>query len=270
LFLDEGGNPQSFQVNINNSYNATYGMILFGSTILGAVPGVNGSGTLASVTLQAISSGETLLQFDNDPTWNFLLDGTPPPRNPIPYTTADGAVQVTSATQDVAVTNVVIGKTIICQDYSGNITVTAANFGSITETFNVTLYANTTYVTSQNVTLSSGNSVNVAFTWNTTGFAYGNYTLSAYAWPVPGETNTANNNCTGGWVFVALVGDVTGPNGVPDGKVDIRDVHYVAMYYGTTPSSPNWNPNADINNDGKVDIRDVHIAATNYGESVTY
>jgi len=36
--------------------------------------------------------------------------------------------------------------------------------------------------------------------------------------------------------------------------------------YGTFPSSPNWNPNADINNDRKVDIRDVHIAAANYGK----
>lgn len=270
LFLDEGGNPQSFLVNITNSYNATYGMILFGSTILGAVPGVNGSGTLASVTLQAISSGDTPLQFDNDPTWNFLLDGTPPPRNPISYTTVDGAVQVATASQGIVVANVTSYKTIINQGYCGNITVTTENFGTSTETFNLTVYANTSFVASENVSLSSGNLTNVTFTWNTTGFEYGNYTLTAYATPVPGETDTANSNCTGGWVFVSLVGDVTGPNGVPDGKVDIRDVHYIAMYYGTTPSSPNWNANADINNDGKVDIRDVHIAAENYGKSVTY
>ena len=145
-------------------------------------------------------------------------------------------------------------------------TFSTADLGVYGETFNLTIFANTTIIASQNVTLSSGNSTTVTFIWNTAGFAYFNYTLSAYAWPVPGETNIANNDYTGGWVIVSIPGDVTGPNGVPDGKVDIRDVHYVAMYYGTTPSSPNWNPNADINGDGKVDIKDVHIAALNYGQ----
>ena len=29
--------------------------------------------------------------------------------------------------------------------------------------------------------------------WNTTNFSIGNYNISAYAWPVPGETNTTDN-----------------------------------------------------------------------------
>ena len=265
-FLEEGGSSQFFTFNITNSYNATYGCILLGSTLVGAVPGVSGSGTLANVTFQAIGSGNAILHFDNDPIWNFLLDATPPPRNPIPYTTVDGTVQVT-ATHDIGVTNITSNKTIIGQGFTGSITVTAENLGTNTETFNLTVFANANYVASQNVTLSSGNSANVTLTWDTTGFAKGNYTVSAYTWPVPGESNTANNNCTGGWVVVAMVGDVTGPSGLPDGKVDIRDVHYVASFYGITLSSPNWNPNADINNDGKVDIRDVHIAAANYGKT---
>ena len=167
---------------------------------------------------------------------------------------------------DVSVINVT-SKTVVCQSYGVNVTVTAVDPGSFAETFNVTVYANTTIIASQNVTLSAGNSTITNFVWNTTGFAKGNYVMGAYAWPVPGETNTANNNCTGGWVVVTMVGDVTGPSGVPDGQVDIRDVHYVAVCYGTNSTSPNWNPNADINNDGQVDIRDVHIAALNYGKT---
>jgi hypothetical protein len=256
-----------FESTINNAYNATYGWVLAGSALSGAAPGVNGSGTLATITFQAQAAGYTTLHFSSDPEVTLLLNSSNPPfGEPIPFTAIDGAVNVTG-THDVGVSNVISYKTVIGQGYAGNITVTTENLGTFTETFNLTLYVNAAYIASQNVTVSSGNSVNVTLTWDTTGFAYGNYTISAYAWPVPGETNTANNNCTGGWVVVALVGDVTGPNGVPDGKVDIRDVHYIAMYYGTTMSSPNWNPNADINNDGKIDIRDVHIAAANYGKT---
>jgi len=170
---------------------------------------------------------------------------------------------------DVAVTSVVEAppvKTIIGRGYDINVTVAVADTGNFPETFNLTFYANTTLIASQNITLSNGGLANVTFTWDTTGFAYGNYTISAYAWPVQGETDTANNNCTGGWVIVSLVGDLTGPNGWPDGKVDIRDIHFIASLYGTTLLSPNWNPNADLNGDGKVDIKDVHIAAANYGQ----
>ncbi len=51
--------------------------------------------------------------------------------------------------------------------------------------------------------LAAGNSATITFAWNTTGFAYGSYVLSAYALPVTDETNTANNNCTGGWVTIS-------------------------------------------------------------------
>ena len=78
----------------------------------------------------------------------------------------------------------------------------------------------------------------------------GNYTISAYAQPVPGENNTANNNCTGGWVTMSIVGDVNG-----DFKVNMKDIALVARAFGShcanydyqgEPVSSNWNPNADI------------------------
>jgi hypothetical protein len=167
---------------------------------------------------------------------------------------------------EIAVIKVASYKTVIGQGYGGNITVTTENLGTAAETFNVTVYANASYVTSQNVTIfSSGTSANVTFTWNTTSFAYGNYTISAYAWPVPGETNTTNNNCTGGWVIVSIIGDITGPNGWPDGTVNMRDIAMVARAFGSTPSSSNWNPNADLNNDGIVNMKDIALAARHFG-----
>jgi hypothetical protein len=164
---------------------------------------------------------------------------------------------------DVAVTNVTASKTVVGEGYSLNVTVTAANLGSYPETFNVTVYANTTYVASQNVTLSGGTSANVTFTWNTASFASGNYTISAYAWPVPGETNTANNSLAGGTVYVGIPGDING-----DGTVDIYDAILLAAAFNSTPGSKNWNPNADINGDGVVDIYDAILLAAHFGQSI--
>ena len=166
----------------------------------------------------------------------------------------------------VAVTSVAPYKTVVGQGYGVNVTVTAANRDLYTETFNITAYANTIIFASQNVTLSSGTFENVTFTWNTTGFAYSNYTISAYAWPVPNETSTADNNFTGGLVAVSIVGDITGPQGWPDGKVTMSDIAIVARAFGSKPGSSNWNPNADINGDGIANMKDIALVARNFGQ----
>jgi hypothetical protein len=163
---------------------------------------------------------------------------------------------------DVGVSNVTLSKTVVGQRYTLNFTIAVADLGDYAETFNVTAYANTTSVTSQNVTLPSGSSTGVNFTWNTTGFAKGNYTLSAYAWPVQGENDTSNNNFTCSVpVHVGVPGDVSGPTlGAYDGVTNMRDVAYMIARFNTKPSSTNWDPNADVNNDGICNMKDVAIA----------
>jgi hypothetical protein len=211
--------------------------------------------------------------------WKYKTGGMVDPSSPA---VSSGVVYVGSeddnvyafGVHDVAVTSVNaldipsdssgIPKTVIARGYNLTVNVTASDPGSWTETFNVTVYANTTYVTSQNVTLPSGASITLALTWNTTGFAYGNYTLSAYAWPVPGETNTANNNFTDGWVVVTFPGDILGT-----GNVSLADLVALARAYGSTPGSSNWNPNADITGSGSVGLQDLVILAQNYEKSVS-
>jgi hypothetical protein len=166
---------------------------------------------------------------------------------------------------NVSVTNAASSRTAVGQGFCTNITVTAVNQDDFTETFNVTAYANEIIIGSENVTLPAGTSTTVTFVWNSTSFAYGNYTISAYALPVVGEANTANNNCTGGWIIVSVIGDITGPSGWSDGVVNMRDIALIARCFGSTPGSGNWNPNADINGDGAVNMRDIALVARQFG-----
>ncbi|HVP16121.1 MAG TPA: dockerin type I domain-containing protein [candidate division Zixibacteria bacterium] len=166
----------------------------------------------------------------------------------------------TGAVHDVAVTAVIPSKTVVGEGYPLNINVTAANQGDYTETFNVTVYANTTLTETEVTALWSGNSIQLVFDWNTTSVAQGNYKICAYAWPVQNETDTSNNNHTDGWVTVTIPGDING-----DYTVSLQDLAILANAYGSKPGSPNWNPNADINGDNTVNLQDLVILALHYG-----
>jgi len=56
----------------------------------------------------------------------------------------------------------------------------------------------------QEIAFPSRNSTVITFVWDTTGSVKGNYAVWAYAWPVPGETDTADNTFTNGWILVTL------------------------------------------------------------------
>jgi hypothetical protein len=163
---------------------------------------------------------------------------------------------------DTATTNVTPHKKVVCQGYTMNINVTVTNQGDFTETFQVTAYANTTMIETKEVTLTSESSTTVTFTWNTAGFAKGNYTISAYAWPVPGETDTADNRKEDGWVVISIYCDVNG-----DGIVDISDILDTALAFGATPGEPRWNPNCDLDDNGIIDISDILETALHFGET---
>jgi parallel beta-helix repeat protein len=172
---------------------------------------------------------------------------------------------------DLAVIHSTTSRTVVGQGYSLNINATVANRGDYTENFNVTAYANTTAIQTETLTLTSQSFTTLTFTWNTTGFAKGNYTISAYAEPVPGETDTADNNCTGGWILVAMVGDLGG--GVPpqffncDGKCDGKDLSlFLQCFKGTAPPEAMYLgdlgggvPPQFFNCDGNVDGKDLAL-----------
>jgi parallel beta-helix repeat protein len=168
----------------------------------------------------------------------------------------------------VAVINVSPFKTVVGQSYCSNMSVIAVNHGDYPEAFNVTVYANGTQIETQPVTLENDTSTTMTFALNTTDLAYGNYTLSAYAWPVPEEADVADNNYTCTYsVHVGLAGDVSGPAvGVYDGTANMRDIQYLILLFNTNPSSQNWKPNADINDDATVNMRDIQLCIFNFGK----
>ena len=180
---------------------------------------------------------------------------------------------------DVAVTCVVSSKTVVGQGFTVQIDVTITNQGDYPELLNMTLYANTTAITTfTRKTLLNGISITINLTWNTTGFAYGNYTVSAYAWPVQGETDTGDNTFTDDTITISHLGDITG-----DGKCDIQDLARVSAAFGSLrindPDDPRYGqywhpvtcptcphtPNADITNDAKIDIQDLARTSANFG-----
>jgi len=175
----------------------------------------------------------------------------------------------TTDVHDIAVSDVTVFKTVVGQGYAMKINVTVENLGTQLETSNLTVYANaTSFSTLTDVSLPSGNSTVILFVWNTTGFAFGNYTISAYAEPLLEETNTGNNNFTCAIpVHVGVPGDCTGPTqGEYDGKCGMRDISYMIARFNGKPGDPKWAPNADVNNDNVINMRDIQIAIVNFGK----
>jgi outer membrane protein assembly factor BamB len=201
------------------------------------------------------------------PVWSYPTIGgwsSPAVVNGVVYVESqDGNIYAfgpSLASHDVSIEGVIASKSVVGSGYSMSVNVTAADLGGYTETFNVTAYANATVIGSENIILPAGNSTTVTFTWNTDGFAYGDYTISAYALLVLGETNTGDNGMTGGTVYVGIPGDVDGI-----GRVNMNDIVSLMKAFGSTPGQPNWNPNCDINGKGRVDMSDVVIAVSNFG-----
>jgi outer membrane protein assembly factor BamB len=163
---------------------------------------------------------------------------------------------------------IIILKDIVGQGYTVTIYVTVKNEGNYTEkNINVTAYWSNSTHTNQTIgsiiipELLIKTSVTVSITWSTSGIAKGNYTVSAVADTVPGETDTADNTFVNGVVKVAIAGDING-----DGHVNVLDAILLGSVFGSAPGEPAWSANADINGDGYVNILDAIILGNHFDE----
>ena len=173
---------------------------------------------------------------------------------------------------DIAVVDVAPSPTVATIGEFVSISVVVMNEGTEAETFNVSVYYDTTEIDTQTVTeLTAHAKKTLTFTWNTTGVPYDNYTIGVYANSVLGETDTDDNTYTDGAVIVTIQGDLNG-----DGLVNIFDIVITATAFGSMevddPNTPwnetkNWNPIADIKQDGVIDIFDLIIIGVNFGKT---
>ena len=162
-------------------------------------------------------------------------------------------ITIVSNGHDVAVKDVLASRSLV--------TATVKNYGTFAESFNVTVYANTTLIGQQNVTIGSGTTTTISFSWNTTGWPRGNYVISVVAEPVPGETDVSDNCRVTSPVLVVPLADTNG-----DGYVGIDDILAVVQHFGQEPGLQGWNPIYDFNGDDYVGIDDLVTAVRQFGE----
>jgi len=112
------------------------------------------------------------------------------------------------AIHDIAVIGVSPNKEIVSRGSIVEIYVNVTNKGEDTESFNIILQANETTVQAANLTLTSGGSTAITFTWNTANHTIGNYTISVYVNPVPGENNLTDNTYIDGTVQIIPLVDI--------------------------------------------------------------
>lgn len=168
----------------------------------------------------------------------------------------------------------------ISPDFGGTAP-SVVNFGFIADTAGATRYycqyettvmngsfvvnppsVNTTLVGREELTLESGVTTTLLFSWNTSGFSYGAYTLKAKADAVQGESDSEDNSASQGGIQVTNLGDLNG-----DFMVDIFDAVIIALAFGATPTSSNWNPNANVTGDSVIDIFDMVVVALHFGDT---
>jgi parallel beta-helix repeat protein len=163
-------------------------------------------------------------------------------------------------THDLAVTNLIISKTVIGQGYSATINVTVQNQGSQTQIFNITLYANTNVIQTLKLYLLSGKTATRTITWSTVGWTKGAYTIKATVTIIPAETDKADNTFVYGIIKITVPGDVDG-----DRDIDIYDIVRIASAYGAKRGEARFDPNCDIDSNNEITIYDVVIATSRYG-----
>jgi len=89
---------------------------------------------------------------------------------------------------DLAVIEVTASPTIVVQNNTVTIDVTIQNEGNVTETFNASVYYDTSLIeTKTALILSASGTTTLSFSWNTSGVDFGTYTIKAEVHPVPGE-----------------------------------------------------------------------------------
>jgi parallel beta-helix repeat protein len=164
---------------------------------------------------------------------------------------------------DIGIVACNVSKTVIGRGYVESFRWEVINYGVYNEIVFTGIFLNQSSIAGLVLdTMHSRSSVNLGFSvsTSTTMFTYGSYTVTAYAYPVLGETDTTDNTRSIS-VKVTIPGDISG-----DFKVDDADLNALGRNWGLVGSQI-LNPNADINCDDKVACADLNALGLNWGLS---
>ena len=160
---------------------------------------------------------------------------------------------------DVAVTNITLNSS---KNYIGQtvtVEISVMNKWYETETFNITIYANSTLIQTLTIAhLTSYNKTSLTFYWNTSNLAPSNYTIHAHADILPGEEEIEDNTYTD--CNIELIMFDVDFNG--DNVVNALDLRVAAIHFGQVGYSL-----YDLNFDNIVNLDDLQIIAENFGRA---
>lgn len=182
---------------------------------------------------------------------------------------------VDSEVHDVAVINVTAWPTFVLPRVV-YVNITVENQGTIYETFNLTLFAGN--LTIQNVTaidLAPGLNQTLTLNWEPyparatifpppwplTESMRENLTIWAEAAVVAGEVDISDNVCING--VVTIIWWCVDVN--VDGRIDGKDIAFVAKAFGSFPGHPRWDSFLDLNQDGKIEGKEIAALAKAFG-----
>ena len=176
---------------------------------LGTPEGIDGSGTLATVSFTVDALGATVLHLygsdvtSAEPYTVLIMDINV---REIDREVVDGFFANSALPpHDIAVTAVTASPTIVNVGEVVTIDVTVWNEGTETETFDVIVKYDDTEIETQTVTnLDSTRSETLSFSWDTTGMSIGEYVIKAVATVVEGEVDTADNTYVDGTISIIV------------------------------------------------------------------
>jgi hypothetical protein len=198
-FLKNAGSTAMPKPLLNN----TVGFVMAACGLVGYTEesGVSGDGVLATIVFEVKAEGTSSLHFSQlSKRWPYTFNGET--LISIPYTPVDGVfIYPVELVHDVAVSDIAVSSLTATIGETVSVNVTLLNRGDATESFDVTLYYDSTVIETQTVSgLIPDRSRTIVFDWETGRVAAGDYALTAIASAVDGETITLDNSFS----FVAV------------------------------------------------------------------
>lgn len=186
---NNGREPESFSVNVYSN-----------ETLLGTVD-INALQSTSNITTRF--TWDTTLFSEGNYSISAFASPVPGEVDFSDNLFVDGIVQVRSRIHDIAVLNVVPSASLVYIGSDVSISVLVKNNGHTTESFNLTAYYDSIIINVMFVEdLYVGTQKTLVFNWNTNKVPRGNYTISAHAEPVLGETRTEDNTYVNGQITV--------------------------------------------------------------------